>query len=196
MKNRKGLIASGLATVLLYFGFVLLIIIFFFIFKLAFGELEFKISGHIGNTDSNYEVLNYLRTPINIKIDDKDISTDMSELIVRYFLAQGTTNEGKFQELIRSKSKEIFNEKYPNLRWSIKVSDKRFDLAKNVASDQTTSKLTKEETLVKGMSVVCVTIPNPELKGPIKVEFDFLNLNADAFVRDKYSSLKNNQFNC
>ena len=196
MTNKKGFITSGLATILLYFGFVLLIIIFYFLLKLTIGETDVPISGHIGDSDANFVVLNYLRMPVKYKIDDKDISTDMSGLIIRYYLEQGTSNEGKFQDLIREKTKEVFDEKYPHLKWKIKVSDKRFNNAKAVASDQTTSKLTKDDTLVKGFSIVCVTLPNPEMNKLIKVEVDLLNLNADASEREKYEGLKNIEFKC
>ncbi|MBS3101014.1 hypothetical protein J4204_02690 [Candidatus Woesearchaeota archaeon] len=196
MDNKQGFVVSGLATVLLYFGFVLLIILFFFIFKFAFGEHEVPIKSHISDTDVNYEVLNYLRMPTRFKIDDKEINSDMADLIVRYFLAQGTENEAKFQALVREKTKEIFDGKYPHLKWKLKVSDKMYDSAKAVASEQTASQLTKDDTLVKGTSVACAILPNPGAHGTIKVELDFLNLNSNAFERAKYDSLKNNAFNC
>jgi len=164
--------------------------------RLTIGETKVPISGKIEDVGANYEVLNYLRIPVKFTIDDKDINTDMGDLLVRYFLAQGTKDEGKFQVFIIKKTEEIFNEKYPNLKWKLKVSDKTNDFAKTVASGETTSKLTKEDTLVKEFSIVCILIPNPESKNPIKVEFNFLNLNVNAFVRSKFYSLKNMEFNC
>jgi len=196
MINKKGFISSGPATVFLYFGFILLVIIFYFVLRLTIGETKVPISGKIEDVGANYEVLNYLRIPVKFTIDDKDINTDMGDLLVRYFLAQGTKDEGKFQVFIIKKTEEIFNEKYPNLKWKLKVSDKTNDFAKTVASGETTSKLTKEDTLVKEFSIVCILIPNPESKNPIKVEFNFLNLNVNAFVRSKFYSLKNMEFNC
>lgn len=201
MKNKKGAVVSGLTTILVYFGFVLLLIIFFFIFKLSKGGMEVKISGHIQDVDVNYEVLNYLRMPVKFNIDGKEISTEMTDLIVKYCLEQDLNNQKKLQNLLQEKSEEIFNEKYPHLNWKIKVSDKqfidqKFEFAETVASGQTTSELTKQDTLIKGMAKVCVMIPNPELKEPIKAEFNFLNNVANAFERAKYQSLKNNEFNC
>ena len=196
MKFKKGFISSGFATVLLYFGFVLLIILFYFVLRLTVGETKVPITGHIGDADTNFEVISYLRTPVTIKLDNKEVNMDITDIIVRYYLSQGTENEGKFQSFISEKSKEIFNEKYPHLRWKLKVSDKILNFPKNVASGQTTSQLTNENTLVKGISVACLLLPNPELKKPIKVEFDLLNLNADAFERAKYDGLKSSEFNC
>ncbi|MDP3765838.1 MAG: hypothetical protein Q8R04_04965 [Nanoarchaeota archaeon] len=195
MRNSKGFIISGLATVLLYFGFILLIIIFYFALRLTIGEKEVKITGHITDADVNYEVLNYLRMPVKFNIDNVDRSTDMAGLLTMYYLAQGTENEGKFQTLVREKTSEIFNEKHPHLRWKLKISDKN-NFVKSIASGQTTSELTKEVTLVKGTSVACLVIPNPALENPIKMEFDFLDLSANAFERSKYDSLKNTDFNC
>lgn len=196
MRSKTAFITSGLATLLLYFGFILLVIIFYFILKLTIGESLVKIYGHIGDSDTNYEISNFLKTPVKFKIDDRELSTDMAGLIVMHFLAQGTINEGKFQNLIGERTKEIFGEKHPHLKWKLKVSDKILNLPKAIASGQTTSKLTKEKTLVKGMAKTCFILPNPELKNPIKIEFDFLNLNADAFERSNYESLKNTEFNC
>jgi len=70
------------------------------------------------------------------------------------------------------------------------------DAAKVVASGQTTSKLTKDKTLVDKLSIICTTIPNPILGEPIKVEMVFFNLGANAFEREKYQSLKSGKFHC
>lgn len=199
MINKKGVVISGLTTILLYFGFILLLILFFFIFKLSKESVEVKISGYIEDVDTNYEFLNYLRMPVKFDFDGKETESDMIDLIVKYYLSQGTENENKLQNLLGGKTKEIFNEKYPNLEWKLKVSDKKFrylDGAKTATSSQTTPKITKEKTLVKGMAVVCMLIPNPDFENPIKIEFDFLNLNANAIEKTKYKGLKNNEFNC
>ena len=74
MRNKKGLVATGLTTMMLYFGFALMIILFYFIFRLTLGETEVKISGYISNTDINYQILNYLRTPIVIDGRENNIA--------------------------------------------------------------------------------------------------------------------------
>jgi len=201
MENKKGAVVSGLTAIFLYFGFILLIIIFFFIFKATKGATEVKISGYIQNTDVNYVILNYLRTPVKFDIDNNKIDTDMADLIIRYFFAENTDDIKKYQNLVKKETEKIFNRKYPHLEWKIKISDRsNLDMgagfAKGLAGGLTTSKLTKESTLVKDMAVVCVVLPNPELKDLIKVEFDFLNSNTDTFARDKFHRLKEDEFNC
>ena len=66
MKNKKGFITTGLATIFLYFGVAFLIVAFFFIFKLSKGDTTVKIDSYVLDTDKNYRLLNFLRTPIEI----------------------------------------------------------------------------------------------------------------------------------
>lgn len=80
MKHKKGVVATGLTTVMLYFGFVLLIIIFYFIFKLTFGETEVKISGYTANADANYQLISVLRSRVNVD----GIEMNVAELISLY----------------------------------------------------------------------------------------------------------------
>lgn len=201
MKNKKGAVVTGLTTIFLYFGFILLLILFFFIFKATKENVEVKISGNIEDVDINYEALNYLRMPVKFDFDGKEINTDILDLIIRYFLAEDTKDRKKNRDLLKKETEEIFNEKYPHLEWKLKISDKEsfdkgFEFAEELIKGVTTSKPTKEETLVKGMAVVCIIMPNPESKKPIKVEFDFLDSNANAFARSKYYRLKKSEFNC
>ena len=74
MRHKKGLVATGLTTMMLYFGFALMIILSYFIFRLTLGETEVKISGYVSNTDINYQLLNYLRTPIVIDGRENNIA--------------------------------------------------------------------------------------------------------------------------
>jgi hypothetical protein len=80
MRSKKGAIVSGLTTVLLYFGFVLLIIIFFFIFKFSKGEIEEKIASYAGNADMNTMLLGYLRSPVAVNGG----KTNIAQLIALY----------------------------------------------------------------------------------------------------------------
>ena len=80
MKHKKGVVATGLTTVMLYFGFVLLIIIFYFIFKMTFGETEVKISGYTANADANYQLISILRSKVNVD----GIEMNVAELISLY----------------------------------------------------------------------------------------------------------------
>lgn len=110
MKNKKGAVVSGLTTILLYFGFVLLLIIFFFIFKLSKGGMEVKISGYIQDADVNYEVLNYLRMPVEV-----DIGGVKREMTITDIISIVAVEEGKEKriETFQEATKEIFERQYP-----------------------------------------------------------------------------------
>ena len=197
--SKKGFVVTGLVSLLVYLGFILIIILFFFIFKLGIGDTVVKTKGIASDTDSEYVFLNYLRTPITVNIDGEEETLNYAELIAKYYLNQGTPKSGDFQKLLREKTEEFFGGEYPHLAWKLIVSDKMFgtpDAAKVVASGQTTSKLTKDKTLVDKLSIICTTIPNPILGEPIKVEMVFFNLGANAFEREKYQSLKSGKFHC
>src|SRR3989338_11691590 len=80
MEHKKGVVATGLTTVMLYFGFVLLIIIFYFIFRITFGETEVKISGYTANADANYQLISILRSRVNVDSTEMNVA----ELIALY----------------------------------------------------------------------------------------------------------------
>jgi len=205
MKNKKGAIITGLTSVFLYFGFVLLLLIFFLLFEVTKGDTEVKISGYIEDADVNYEVLNYLRMPVKFHFDGKEIDTNIADIIINYYLEDDIEKKRELQDLLKEKTNEIFNEKHRHLEWRIMITDKRVtkqmkdeksEFAEAIASGLTTSEITKEKTLVKGMAIVCMLLPNPEFKKPIKVEFDFFNKASNAIQREKYQSLKVDKFNC
>lgn len=96
MKNKKSVIATGLTTIFLYFGFVLLLIIFFFIFKVTKEEVNLKIAAHIENSDVNYELFNYLRTPIIFEGKESNIAELIA--VMNSDLAKKTSLDNKFLE--------------------------------------------------------------------------------------------------
>lgn len=107
MKNKKGLVVSGLVTILLYFGFVLLLIIFFFIFKLSKGGMEVKITGHIENADLNHMALNYLRAPYIL--DGRLIN--MADFIALYNNEKDEKRKKEYYDKILKVTKETLDPK-------------------------------------------------------------------------------------
>ena len=67
MKNHKGMVVTGLTTMMLYFGTALLIIMFYFLFVFNLGETQVRISGYASNADLNYLLINYLRSTNNFQ---------------------------------------------------------------------------------------------------------------------------------
>ena len=105
MRNKHGFVATGVTTIFLYFGFVLLLIIFFFIFKLTLGETEVKISTNIENIDISYQFLNYLRT----QYIANGQTLNVADLIGLYKNEEDKNKkEGYYEEILRI-TKEIFN---------------------------------------------------------------------------------------
>jgi len=197
--NNKGFIATGLVSLFVYLGLVLIIILFFFIFKLGLGETTVEIRGLVSDSDSEYVFLNYLRTPIKVSINEEEEQLIFADLITRYYQSQDTPMAGEFQKLLIEKTQEFFGDKHPHLTWKLIVSDKRlreFDTSITVASGLTTSRLTEEKTLVDELSIVCTTLPNPNLNYPIKVELVLFNEASDGFGRYDYQALKIGEFHC
>ncbi len=119
MKNKKGAVVSGLTTILLYFGFILLIIIFFFIFKTTGGPQEVAITGHIADTDTNYALFSYLKTPVKV---------EGREMTIADILSMVDLEDGKEQriKIFQEATKNTFEQLYPSdkqipYRWWIKV---------------------------------------------------------------------------
>ncbi len=105
MAGKKGQISSGLVTLIIYFGFVLLLILFFFIFKLSKGDSEAKILGNVHTADDNYMLMSYLRTPYFL--DGRSINT--ADLLAIYASEKNADKKAfYFQELSRM-TKETFD---------------------------------------------------------------------------------------
>jgi hypothetical protein len=107
MRNKKGAIVSGLTTILLYFGFVLLLIVFFFIFKFSKGGMEVKISNHIANTDLSFIAINYLKT--QYILDGEPIN--MADFLALYKNEKDETKRKFYYDEILKVTKEIFDPK-------------------------------------------------------------------------------------
>ncbi len=105
MDNKKGAIATGLTAILLYLGFVILIIIFFFLFKFVLGQNEVKILGHVDNMDNNLVLANYLRTPY--KLDER--MSSIGEMLSIYENEYDNSLKNKHFMEIEKITKEILN---------------------------------------------------------------------------------------
>ena len=110
MKNKKGAIVTGLTTIFLYFGFVLLLLIFFLPFKATKGPTEVKIGGYIEAADVNYEILNYLRIPVEV-----DIGGVKKEMTIADIVGMVDIEEGKEEKIkvFQETTKEVFERQYP-----------------------------------------------------------------------------------
>ena len=102
MKQKKGVVATGLVTVILYISFVLLIIIFFFIFKLSFGETAVIIESRVSTTDANFQLISFLRS--NVDVNGKQMS--LAEFIA---LAE---NDNSKKDLLKSTAIAIMDKTY------------------------------------------------------------------------------------
>lgn len=102
MHNKKGFLATGVTTVMMYLGIFLLIIMFFFVFKLTKEDAEVKIAGHITDVDKNLQLLNYLRTPVIV---------DGSNLNVAELIALSETDSSK-RIILEQKLVELMDASY------------------------------------------------------------------------------------
>ena len=102
--RKKGFLTTSLATVLLYFGVVLLIIVFFFIFKLSKGDTTVRIDSYASDTEKNYRLLNFLRTPI--EVDGTMMNT--AELIALY--KEDDSKKGIFKQNLDQFIKDFYGE--------------------------------------------------------------------------------------
>lgn len=200
--KKKGFIMTGLISVFLYLGFVLILGLIFIAFNSIEDRNERKITGHVTDIDVNFQIQGTLRTPVSYKLNGVDINEDFASLLTRYYLSQGTEQQSELQSIIKQESKKIFDTKYPDLKYQILISNKAMkktdsSIAVAVAGSQTTKNFDDRPTLLSGMATICTYIPNPDITdSPIKIEFDFYNLNSGGFEREKYQALKTNQFNC
>jgi hypothetical protein len=184
LKGKKGdLFGFTLSDFWAYLSFVFVILLFYAFFKIqAINVKENKILGADDEINADLILINYLRT----YIEDNN-KANMADLIVRYYLEENKKKRRDLKKLLQEKSKKIFSENYPHLRWRLKITDEIFG-AEAIASGQTTTKLTKEKTLIDNIAFICTTIPLPTLREPIKIELDLLNDGLiSGYAREEYN---------
>ena len=117
--KKNGFVSTGLVSFLVYIGVVLIIILFYFIFKLGVGDTTVKISGYSADMNAGYALLNYLRSPIEVTIDGTKHDVAMADLIALSKVKH--KEESARGELGLAKSHEILDSIYGNSKWAVNV---------------------------------------------------------------------------
>lgn len=184
--NKKGFVTTGLVSLLVYLGFVLIIILFFFIFKLGIGDTTIEIKGVSGDADSEYVFLNYLRTPITINIENKEEQLTFADIITKYYLAQDAEKTEYLKKIIELETQKYLNKNYPNLEWRLYLKDTKSNNKPSlIAKGQTHSDKNQKNTLVSKMTSLIATLPNPELKDPIQIELRLISQDSIKIISDQ-----------
>ncbi|MBT7903498.1 hypothetical protein HN587_06565 [Candidatus Woesearchaeota archaeon] len=106
LKNKKGFIASAIVDLYAYIVFVLVVLVFYFIFKWSADADIVKYEAYTLNNQGNYLVSVYLKLPVDVVSQDTQLT--MGELML---LAEGDSDKYK-PELISQTN--IFLQKFAN----------------------------------------------------------------------------------
>ena len=98
--DRRGFIASSVVDFWAIVAFVIIVIVFFLVFRLGSGHtMEAKIGSRMQETNDDLVLLNLLRTPVDI--DDTNIT--VAELIIGHHL------DGSYKDEMRDTIKSILD---------------------------------------------------------------------------------------
>ena len=106
MKNKKSQVVTGPVMIFLYLGTALLVILFFFIFKLIKSGNDVKIDQMVGHADSNYIIVNYLRSPYNFNGKE----TNRAELLAHYEYEKDANIKKNLYDVISLATLDILNQ--------------------------------------------------------------------------------------
>ena len=119
INSKKGAVTSVISDFWAYVAFVLVVIIFYGLFTFAAKNIkENKIIDLETNTKADLNLINYLRTPVEVVIDREKRQMIMADLIVLTELEPEGENRGK---LALGKSHEILDSTLGENKWAINV---------------------------------------------------------------------------
>jgi len=206
LKNKKGAVSETITDMVAYLFFILIMVLFFFLFKFGSTDLTVKISGEVGEANANNILLSYLNHPVKVdlsklKIGEGEQEMTMADLIGIYYSNKDI--KGDIQKIIGDATEEYFKD-YKNLQWRLSVSDSRKGFSSEIGIRASQTEYSKdEEPIIQTVQPACATIPviNGEM---VKVELLFANLKAireiklgNAFTGSEYSRKRdNNKFDC
>lgn len=206
LKNKKGAVSETITDMVAYLFFILIMVLFFFLFKFGSTDLTVKISGEVGEANANNIFLGYLNYPVKvdlskIKAGEGEQEMTMADLIGIYY-SNKDVKKGDFQKIIGDATEDYFKN-YKNLQWMLSVSDISSDSSEFRVREGQTKYIADEGSIIETVQSACATIPaiNGEM---VKVELLFANLKAireiklgNAFTRSEYSSKRDNhKFDC
>jgi len=207
IKGKRGFIGSALSDFWGYVVFVFAIIIFFVFFKIQASDvLENRIGGLASENKIDTILLNYLKTPIQADFDGEEKTITISDLIIRHH-TNVDFKTGDFQEILKDKTKEIFDKRFENLGWRVIVTDKLFDNPSGLEAISGQTEYKSDVTVVspiRRLSRSCTVLPNPKPNSVdvIKIDLIFVNLfelnkfKGGGFVREDYLSSKYMSLSC
>ena len=108
--KKNGFVTTGIVSFLVYIGVVLVIILFYLIFKLGIGDTTVKISGYSTNTNIEFSLLNFLRTPVDINVGSVKKSVPIGDLVGMMGIAEGSQERAK---IFQNAANIFFEEQYP-----------------------------------------------------------------------------------
>jgi hypothetical protein len=134
-KSKKGAISSILLDFWAYVAFVLIIIIFYALFTIqAKSVKENKITGIAYDLQPETILLNYLRTPVATFSDGMQDNAVFADVITNYYLLQDTITGNNLQNILLTKTREIFNEQYRD-EWIMAIEDSEQNIVFSFDSD-------------------------------------------------------------
>ena len=179
------MLGNALSDFWSYVVFVLVVIIFFVLFKIQqINTVENSITGLEDETDADIILLNYLRTPIETEILGEQVKTTLADVIIEHNTNKDFKTDD-FKTIIDDQTKKIFDDHYNDLVWRVIVSDRNNpSTGSMVAAEGGPGYDNPEQTdLVREFSVSCTELPDPnDPSNPIKVELVLLNWDGSKSV--------------
>ena len=205
LKNKKGAVSETITDMVAYLFFILIMVLFFFLFKFGSTDLEVKITGEVGEANANNILLSYLDYPVKVDLSkigmgEGEQEMTIADLIGAYY-SNKAVKKGDFQKIIGDSTEEYFKN-YKNLQWRLSVSDISRDyMSEFKVREGQTEYIVGVEPIIKTVQSVCASIPVPNGEN-VKVQLLFANLKAfmkfmPGGIKTEYETLKgNNRFDC
>lgn len=126
LKNKKGAVSESITDAIAYLFFILIIVLFFFLFKFGSTDLTVKITGEVGEANANNILLGYLNYPVKVdlsklKMGEREQGMTMADLIAIYHPIQNIEEGEKIKEIIQEETQEFITN-YKNLKIELFIS--------------------------------------------------------------------------